>query len=107
MNHIITNQTELESICIARATSIIGHKWTSLILLELTAGPKRFCQLETSLGINPRTLSQRLDDLENHDIVTRSCTARPEYCLTAKGHDLTPILRQMSEWGDKYYSKGC
>lgn len=95
--------------CIAAAMEIVGNKWTALILRDLFSGPKRFCELEKSVGsINPRTLSQRLDDLENHGIVTRQSFAevppRTEYTLTPKGRDLQPILKQMAAWGTKYSS---
>lgn len=94
--------------CIAAAMEIIGSKWTALILRDLTDGPRRFSELEKSVGsINPRTLSQRLDDLERHAIVTKQNYAetppRIEYTLTQKGRDLVPVLRQMAAWGDKYY----
>jgi len=93
--------------CIASAMQIIGNKWTALILRDLFGGPKRFCELERSVGaINPRTLSQRLDDLESKGIITRRSYAevppRTEYALTAKGTDLLPILRQMATWGTKH-----
>ena len=93
--------------CIAAAMEIIGSKWTALIIRDLIAGPQRFCELEKSVGnINPRTLSQRLEDLEKHGIITKQIYAevppRSEYKLTAKGHDLLPILQQMAAWGDKY-----
>ncbi len=86
---------------------IIGNKWTALLLRDLFTGPKRFCELEKSVGnINPRTLSQRLDDLEEHGIITRQSFAevppRTEYTLTPKGQDLLPILKQMAAWGTKY-----
>ena len=98
--------------CIASAMAIIGNKWTALILRDLAAGPKRFSELEKSVGtINPRTLSQRLDDLERHDIISKQSFAevppRIEYTLTAKGTDLLPVLRQMAAWGDKYYDAEC
>ena len=52
--------------CIASAMEIIGNKWTALILRDLMSGPRRFCEFEKSVGnINPRTLSQRLDYLED------------------------------------------
>lgn len=94
--------------CIAAAMQIIGNKWTALILRDLFTGPKRFCELEKSVGnINPRTLSQRLDDLQVHGIITRKSFAevppRIEYTLTPKGEDLFPILEQMAAWGDKHY----
>lgn len=93
--------------CIASAMQIIGNKWTALILRDLFSGPKRFCELERSVGsINPRTLSQRLDDLEQQGIVTRTSfnevPPRIEYALTQKGQDLLPILEQMAAWGSKH-----
>lgn len=96
--------------CIASAMDIIGNKWTALILRDLAAGPKRFGELEKSVGnINPRTLSQRLDDLEQCAIITKQSfhevPPRIEYTLTQKGEDLIPVLRQMAEWGTKYYSR--
>lgn len=94
--------------CIASTMQIIGNKWTALILRDLFAGPRRFCQLEKSVGtINPRTLSQRLDDLEAHGIITKRSYSevppRTEYSLTKKGQDLLPVLKQMANWGTKYH----
>jgi DNA-binding HxlR family transcriptional regulator len=94
--------------CIASAMEIIGNKWTALILRDLFSGSKRFSQLEKSVGnINPRTLSQRLDDLESHGIISRQSyidsPPRTEYSLTSKGKDLQPILEKMAAWGTKYY----
>jgi len=90
---------------------IIGSKWTALILRDLSGGAKRFSELEKSVGINPRTLSQRLDALEQHAIITKQSYAevppRIEYALTVKGQDLVPVLRQMAAWGDKYYDASC
>jgi DNA-binding HxlR family transcriptional regulator len=94
--------------CVAAAMEIIGAKWTSLLVKELASGPKRFCEFEEAIPkINPRTLSQRLDDLEAHGIVTKErfneVPPRIEYKLTAKGQDLIPVLRSMAEWGNKYH----
>jgi len=102
-----TTAIEPQVGCIAGAMKIIGNKWTALILRDLMAGPRRFCELERSVGnINPRTLSQRLEDLVEHEIITKAVFAevppRCEYTLTEKGHDLLPILQQMATWGDKY-----
>jgi len=94
--------------CVAAAMEIIGAKWTSLLLKELAGGSKRFCEFEEAIPkINPRTLSQRLDDLESQGIVTKErfneVPPRIEYSLTAKGQDLIPVLRSMAEWGNKYH----
>jgi DNA-binding HxlR family transcriptional regulator len=93
--------------CIAGAMKVLGQKWTALIIRDLYAGAKGFCELERTVeGINPRTLSQRLDTLEQEGIIRKaSCAGAPnrcEYHLTQKGRDLAPILRNMAAWGDKY-----
>lgn len=104
---LVSKPIESKVGCIAAAMEVIGNKWTALILRDLFTGPKRFGELEKSVGtINPRTLSQRLDDLEQFGIITRKSYAevppRIEYTLTKKGQDLLPILEQMASWGDKY-----
>jgi DNA-binding HxlR family transcriptional regulator len=75
--------------------------------MELSQECVRFSHLQKSVpGINPRTLSQRLDYLEQKDIITKQHFAevppRIEYTLTPKGKDLLPILKSMAEWGYKY-----
>jgi len=88
--------------CIESAISILGTKWTGLIIRELAGEQQRFCQLERSLPrLNPRTLSKRLNELESADIIRHS-QATGCYTLTEKGTDLLPILRKMAEWGDKH-----
>ena len=70
----------------------MGAKWTALILRDLMDGPKRFCELERLVtGINPRTLTARLLELEDRGIVTNDGTNG--YELTRKGKDLLPILK--------------
>ena len=108
------NNTNLEERtgCIASAMTIIGSKWTALILRDLAGGSKRFTYLEKSLtGISPKTLSQRLDVLEGHGIIAKECfresPPRIEYNLTEKGKDLIPLLKQMAKWGNKHYDSGC
>jgi DNA-binding HxlR family transcriptional regulator len=93
--------------CVAAAATIIGSKWTPQILYALCSDVCRFCELQKEVqGINPRTLSARLDDLEAAGIVTREVHSvdqhRVEYSLTEKGKDLLPILEKMIEWGDKH-----
>ncbi len=103
-----TTPLEPKTGCIASAMEIIGSKWTALILRDLFSGSKRFSELEKSVGnINPRTLSQRLYDLEVHGIISKQSHAesspRTEYALTEKGQDLQPILEKMAAWGTKHY----
>lgn len=103
------SEIESKEGCLATALSVLGNKWSALILRDLVSGPKRFSEFERSLhGISPRTLSQRLDDLEACGIVTKKSFAetppRVEYTLTQKGNDIVPALQQMAQWGEKYYA---
>jgi len=109
MQDIVMNKSEIENKpgCVAAALAILGNKWTALIVKELSEGCARFSELQAALkGISPRTLSQRLDGMENCGLITKRSFAevppRVEYKLTDKGRDLLPILHSMAVWGEKY-----
>lgn len=94
-------------MCVAHAATIISTKWTPQLIYAVSSGVSRFSELRTEVGgVNPRTLSARLDDLEASGIIKKMAFAevppRIEYTLTDKGKDLLPILEQMSKWGRKY-----
>ena len=84
------------------ALRVIGRKGTLVILEMLRAGPTRFTALEKVLKVSPRTLSERLKELEEQGIVHRQAYAevppRVEYTLTAKGIALQPLLGKISDW---------
>ncbi len=93
--------------CVKEASRILGDKWTpQLLRFFINEQSVRFCQLQDLVdGINPRTLSARLDMLEQEEIITKTPTSsvvRCEYSLTQKGRDLLPILRSMESWSEKY-----
>lgn len=93
--------------CVAAAATIIAAKWNPQLLYALACGPKRFGELQKNVGgVNPRTLSARLDELECQGIITKKTYAevppRIEYTLTEKGQDLIPILECMIDWGEKH-----
>jgi DNA-binding HxlR family transcriptional regulator len=93
--------------CVKEATRILGDKWTpQLLRFFVNEETVRFCQIQDLVeGINPRTLSARLDSLEKEDIiekVTHAEKSRCEYRLTQKGKELTPILRDMEAWSTRF-----
>ena len=93
--------------CVKAATRILGDKWTpQLLRFFINEEAVRFCQIQDLVeGINPRTLSARLDALEQQGIIEKNMTNeknRCEYRLTQKGVELAPILRDMQAWSDRY-----
>jgi DNA-binding HxlR family transcriptional regulator len=96
-----------EQACVATAAAIVSSKWTPQLIYALANGVERFGELQKEAGgINPRTLSARLDELETQGIVAKvmfsEVPPRVEYTLTQKGRDLLPILECMVDWGEKY-----
>lgn len=91
---------------VAETASLLGRKWMLLILRDLASGTRRFSELEKSLGINPRTLSTRLTELEEAGVVERRCYAevppRVEYSLTRMGQGLIPVIEAMREYGEQW-----
>lgn len=93
--------------CVKGATKILGDKWTPQLLRYFAnKDAVRFCQIQDFVeGINPRTLSARLDSLETEGIITKNATtseSRCEYRLTEKGKALVPILHDMHVWSERY-----
>ncbi len=89
---------------VARTARIIGNRWTPLIVRDLARGARRFSQLQRSLvGISPKTLTERLKDLEAAALVKRRCYAevppRVVYSLTEKGRALLPVIESMRAYG--------
>jgi DNA-binding HxlR family transcriptional regulator len=97
--------------CVKAATRILGDKWTpQLLRYFVNEKTVRFCQIQDLVdGINPRTLSARLDTLEKEGIISKNATtseSRCEYELTEKGRELIPILRDMQSWSDRHSPVG-
>src|SRR6059058_1585941 len=89
---------------VAATVDLIGSKWTPQIVHDLSEGPRRFMALEHACpGISPRTLSERLDMLEQQGIVIRysypESPPRVEYELSEKGRALLPVIREMRRFG--------
>ncbi|MCI3132185.1 winged helix-turn-helix transcriptional regulator [Phenylobacterium aquaticum] len=88
---------------IAKATEILGERWTTLIVRELLMGARRFGELQRGLGsISPALLAQRLRALEAHGLVVRrrgSGARQAEYFPTEACQALLPVLIAIGEWG--------
>ena len=89
-----------------KAMGMMSQRWTGLVIYQLLTGPKRFCALESSMGISGRVLSERLKDLENQGTVKREVfpetPVRIEYSLTDKGLALKPIVNELEKWSQTW-----
>ena len=91
---------------VAKATEIVGEKWTLLILRELLMGTHRFNDFQRSMSrISPTVLTKRLKQLEDKGIVTRKRVSGQkghEYRLTPMGKELEPLVEQLAIWGQRW-----
>ena len=95
-----------ENCSLARALSVIGDRWTLLILREAFLKVRRFDDFQSRLGIARRVLAERLAGLVDDGIFAKTAyqerPARFEYRLTQKGLDLYPAILALVHWGDAY-----
>jgi DNA-binding HxlR family transcriptional regulator len=96
----------LQADSVGRALSLIGDRWTILILRETFFGVRRYGRFARNLGIPRPTLSLRLRKLVESGLLDRvlysSEPARYEYRLTHAGRDLFPAVIALMRWGDTH-----
>jgi DNA-binding HxlR family transcriptional regulator len=88
----------------ARALDLVGDKWSLLIVRDLSAGPRRFVELQRVLpGISTEQLRSRLNRMVADGLLTRQrfreVPPRVEYGLTARAQELMPVLGALARWG--------
>lgn len=95
---------------IARAFSLLGESWTSLIIRDVYCGIVRFDDLCEDLGIARSVLSRRLARLVEAGVLRRERYSdthpRDEYRLTPMGLDLVPAVMAVMAWGDRWLDEG-
>ncbi|MGD9476309.1 UNVERIFIED_ORG: helix-turn-helix transcriptional regulator [Roseateles sp. XES5] len=87
----------------------VGGKWTSLMILGLADGPRRFSQLRRFIpDISQRMLTQTLRDLQRDGYLTRTVypTQPPsvEYALTPLGQSFLALLRSLVHWSTENHA---
>src|SRR5919197_3451815 len=89
---------------LARAVELLGRRWVLAIVWAASeAEASRFNEFKQVLvGIPPRTLAQRLHELEDAGVLERRVVdARPprvEYRLTPDGQRLTRVVQALQQW---------
>jgi DNA-binding HxlR family transcriptional regulator len=88
---------------VAKASEILGDRWTLLIVRELLGGASGFNQLQRGLpGISRSVLTDRMRALERAEVIERRTGPQGrtlEYRLTPGGRDLEPVVQAIGEWG--------
>jgi DNA-binding HxlR family transcriptional regulator len=91
---------------IARALSVVGDRWTLLLLREAFLGSTRFEEFHVNTGAARHLVAERLNHLVEHGVFERvqyqERPARSRYTLTAKGRDLYPVITSLLTWGDQW-----
>ncbi|MER7543969.1 winged helix-turn-helix transcriptional regulator [Actinomadura sp.] len=83
----------------------IGDKWSVLVVLSLTDGPRRFTQLRDMIGgVTPKVLTQTLRTMERDGLLVRTVYAevppRVEYALTPLGLSLRKPIKAVADWAE-------
>lgn len=92
-----------------RTIEFIGKRWMGIIIYRLLKGPKRYYELLEEIdGISDRLLTERLRELEIHDLVIKNVAEPPSrkviYELTDRGKELEETIHAICSWVEK---NGC
>jgi DNA-binding HxlR family transcriptional regulator len=105
---VLVKHDDLQDVycSVARTWSVIGERWTMMILRECFRGERRYDHFRDKLGIGSNVLNDRLRLLTAEGVLDRvpyqDSPPRHEYRLTRKGADLYPVLVTLMSWGDTY-----
>jgi DNA-binding HxlR family transcriptional regulator len=89
---------------VRQAAELLGRRWLLAILYASHTGAVRFNEFKQVVGpIPPRTLAQRLAELEEAGLFERRVLQderppRVEYRLTPKGRRLKTLVRALRSW---------
>lgn len=101
---------EARRCSIANALTVVGERWSLLVLREIFFGQCQFDQIVRNTGTSRDILAARLKTLVSAGVLEkRQYEAHPpryEYTLTEAGRGLLPILLNLMDWGDRYVTAG-
>ena len=95
---------------VAPILSLIGDKWSVLVIIRLGRSPLRFSELKRSIdNISQRMLTFTLRGLERSGIVSRSVLPtnppRVDYALTPLGRSLLEPIGLLGRWAHENADK--
>jgi DNA-binding HxlR family transcriptional regulator len=107
-SNMSTYEAPTAACAVERTLSVIGERWSLLILREAFMDVTRFADFQSKLGIATNVLSTRLDKLVAAGVMNKEDyqrpgeRSRPEYHLTDAGRDLAVVLGALQQWGDAH-----
>lgn len=92
---------------LTQAFTLLGKRWSGVILGLLLQGPARFAVLARTIpGISERMLSDRLNELARAGLIDRTVLDGPPlgvlYQLTESGRAIGPGLLRLGDWAERY-----
>jgi len=105
MESVVTIEVDSRACdgALVRAFGFLGKRWNGVLLATLMNGAASYSEIKRSVaGIGDSTLSDRLVELSNAGLVTRSVVEGPPvavtYRLTDAGLALLPSLTALGDW---------
>jgi|SRR5690606_38801438 len=100
------NKSKKKPCPVAKTLSLIGGRWKTVILYQLSDHTRRFGELTVRIPpISRKVLSDQLKELETDGLINRQefkeMPPRVEYSLTDLGNSVKPILESMATWGNE------
>ncbi len=95
-----------------RAAQLVAKRWTPQIVWVLFDRPRRYSAVRDAIPeISDTLLSERLRQLEEAGIVTRTVTPSTpvliEYSLSERGRELAGVMDGLSTWAERWAAIGA
>ena len=92
---------------LSQVLTLLGKRWTGLVLGTLMQGPIYFSELRRGIvGISDRVLNERLVELAASGLVTRTVVDTPSrrvrYALSDHGRAMQPALNELTRWAEEH-----
>jgi DNA-binding HxlR family transcriptional regulator len=104
-----TSPTMPRPCSIAATLSVVGEKYSLLVLREVFFGVRRFNDMARNIGAPRDVLTARLNHLVAAGVLEKVAyserPARYEYVPTAAGRELQEVLLTLLSWGDRHLAE--
>lgn len=92
---------------LARVMTLLGKRWSGVVLSTLMQGPVHFNELKRAIpGINDRILNERLVEFVDLGLVERTVLdagpIRVRYELTEHGAAMRPAISELTRWAEHH-----